>query len=84
MEDGKSINEILACVEKCRVCRRTRNAESGLAHHRFPAVMHLFWNLPAIALCVCEAIPKQRRLVHQLFGDAPDIDARPPEPPRGS
>merc|ERR1719221_1223223 len=55
-----------------------------LGDHGGPVVAHLLpVHLPAEALGVLDALPEERGLVHQLLGDAPDIDAGPAQAPGG-
>mmetsp|Transcript_17232 Transcript_17232/g.42877 ORF Transcript_17232/g.42877 Transcript_17232/m.42877 type:complete len:582 (+) Transcript_17232:211-1956(+) len=45
-----------------------------VAHHRLPVVLRL-GHLPPVRGRVLDALAEQSRLVHQLLGDAPDVDA---------
>lgn len=41
----------------------------------------LFRDSPTVRASVFERFSEERRIVHQLFGDAPDVDARATETP---
>ena len=50
-----------------------RKLSSYLLDHLLPLVLRLL-DLPAEALGVLHRLPQQRRLVHQLLGDAAHVD----------